>query len=143
MINTVLNKYLFKKVYKKKIKNIKFNSIKIGIIAIRALESGRLTPKQLEAIRRVVVRITKRTGKFWLRVFIDQPLMKKSKGSRMGKGAGSISFWVMDLKVGQIILEISAITLKIAKKIAKISEKKLPIKSEFIFKKINFNANVY
>lgn len=138
MINTLLNKYVFKKVYKKKIKNIKFNSIKIGIIGIRACESGRLTPKQLEAIRRVVVRITKRTGKFWLRVFVDQPLVKKSKGSRMGKGAGGISLWVMDIKVGQIILEISAITLKIAKRIVTVASGKLPIKSEFVFKKINY-----
>jgi large subunit ribosomal protein L16 len=91
MFDNVQNSYLFKKIYKKKIKNIKFNSVKIGIVAIRALESGRLTPKQLESIRRIVVRLTKRAGKFWLRVFVDQPLLKKSKGSRMGKGAGNIN----------------------------------------------------
>jgi ribosomal protein L16/L10AE len=64
MINSVIYKYKFKKVYKKKIKNIKFNSVCVGIIGIRARESGRLTPKQLEAIRRVIVKITKRAGKF-------------------------------------------------------------------------------
>jgi ribosomal protein L16/L10AE len=64
MITSMLHKYTFKKVYKKKIKNIKFNSIRVGIVGIRALESGRLTPKQLEAIRRVIVRVTKRAGKF-------------------------------------------------------------------------------
>ena len=42
---------------------MKFNTIRIGIIAIRSKESGRLTPKQLESIRLVTVRITKRTGK--------------------------------------------------------------------------------
>lgn len=90
MLNNIQNSYSFKKIYKKKIKNVKFNSIKVGIIAIRALESGRLTPKQLESIRRIVVRLTKRAGKFWLRVFVDQPIFKKSKSSRMGKGAGSV-----------------------------------------------------
>jgi ribosomal protein L16/L10AE len=64
MINSVIHKYTFKKVYKKKIKNTKFNSVCIGIVGIRARESGRLTPKQLEAIRRVIVRVTKRAGKF-------------------------------------------------------------------------------
>ena len=63
MINNIQTKYLFKKIYKKKIKNMKFNTIRIGIIAIRSKESGRLTPKQLESIRLVTVRITKRTGK--------------------------------------------------------------------------------
>lgn len=139
MINTVMHKYTFKKVYKKKIKNIKFNSVNVGVVGVRARESSRLTPKQLEAIRRVIVRVTKRAGKFWLRVFVDQPLVKKSKGSRMGKGAGNIALWVMDVKVGQIILEISAITIKIAKKILVTVAGKLPIKSEFVFKKLNYN----
>jgi len=73
-----------------------------------------------------------------LRVFADQPLLKKSKGSRMGKGAGNINLWVMDLKVGQIILEISAITIKIAKKIVLSAMGKLPVNSEFVFKKMNY-----
>jgi ribosomal protein L16/L10AE len=64
MINNIKNSFSFKKIYKKKIKNIKFNSVKLGIVGIRALESGRLTPKQLESIRRIVVRLTKRAGKF-------------------------------------------------------------------------------
>jgi large subunit ribosomal protein L16 len=135
MLDNIQNSYSFKKIYKKKIKNYKFNAIKIGIVGIRALESGRLTPKQLESIRRVLVRLTKRAGKFWLRIFPDYPIVKKSKGSRMGKGAGTIDLWVMDVKLGQIILEISAITLKIAKKIVLTSIGKLPINSEFIFKK--------
>lgn len=143
MLNNIQNSYSFKKIYKKKIKNVKFNSIKIGVVGIRALESGRLTPKQLESIRRIVVRLTKRAGKFWLRVFVDQPIFKKSKGSRMGKGAGSVHLWVMDLKVGQILLEISAITIKVAKKIVTSAIGKLPVNSEFIFKKMNYiNAKI-
>jgi large subunit ribosomal protein L16 len=143
MINNIQSSYSFKKVYKKKIKNVKFNSIKIGIVGIRALESGRLTPKQLESIRRILVRLTKRAGKFWLRVFVDQPLVKKSKGSRMGKGSGNIDLWVMDVKLGQVILEISAITIKVAKKIVVSSLGKLPMNSEVIFKTINYiNAKI-
>jgi len=64
MLDNIQNSFSFKKIYKKKIKNVKFNKISVGIVAIRALESGRLIPKQLEAIRRIVVRLTKRTGKF-------------------------------------------------------------------------------
>jgi large subunit ribosomal protein L16 len=71
---------------------------------------------------------------------VDQPLVKKSKGSRMGKGAGNIALWVMDVKVGQVILEISAITIKIAKKILVTTSTKLPVKSEFVFKKFNYNV---
>jgi len=56
----------------------------------------------------------------------------------MGKGVGNIDLWVMDVKLGQIILEISAITIKVAKKIVSSSLGKLPMNSEIIFKNINF-----
>jgi ribosomal protein L16/L10AE len=46
----------------------------------------------------------------------------------------------MDVKVGQMVLEISAITIKIAKKILITAAGKLPIKSEFVFKKLNYNV---
>jgi ribosomal protein L16/L10AE len=56
----------------------------------------------------------------------------------MGKGSGSIDLWVMDIKLGQVILEISAITIKVAKKIVLGSLGKLPMNSEVIFKTINY-----
>jgi ribosomal protein L16/L10AE len=80
----------YKKNYKKKIKNINFNKLKADFLGIRILESCRLTAKQLEAIRRVFVRETKREGSFFIRVQNNQLLTKKSKGSRMGKGVGSV-----------------------------------------------------
>jgi ribosomal protein L16/L10AE len=64
MFDKIQNTNKFKKIYKKKIKSFKFNMVEIGIIGVRALESARLTPKQLESIRRVVVRKTQRLGKF-------------------------------------------------------------------------------
>lgn len=49
----------------------------------------------------------------------------------------------MDLKVGQILLEISAITIKVAKKIVMSALGKLPVNSEFVFKKMNYiNAKI-
>jgi ribosomal protein L16/L10AE len=61
----------------------------------------------------------------------------------MGKGSGNIDLWVMDVKLGQVILEISAITIKVAKKIVVSSLGKLPMNSEVIFKTINYiNAKI-
>ena len=56
--------YKYKKQHKLRIKNSKFNYLITGLFGIRILESCRLTSKQLEAIRRVFVRLTKREGKF-------------------------------------------------------------------------------
>jgi large subunit ribosomal protein L16 len=131
----------FKKIFKKKIKGLKFNFVKVGIVGIRALESARINPNQLEAIRRVVVRKTQRTGKFLLRTFIDQPLTKKSKGSRMGKGVGAIDLWVLDIKVGQIILEISAVSKDLAISILKRAASKLPMNVDLVVKKIWYTKN--
>ena len=135
MFNNIQNSYKFTKIYKKKIKNFRFNCLTVGIIGIRSLESIRITPTQLESIRRVVVRKTQRQGKLWLRSFIDQSLTKKSKGSRMGKGTGAINLWVLDIKVGQILLEISTISLDLAKKILMGTLSKLPMKSTLVFKR--------
>jgi len=86
----MLNSVKYKKLYKKKIKNFKFNFLVEGIMGVRVLESCRITLKQLEAIRRIFVRITKREGRFFIRMHLNQSVTKKSKGSRMGKGVGSI-----------------------------------------------------
>jgi ribosomal protein L16/L10AE len=56
----------------------------------------------------------------------------------MGKGVGNVDLWVMDVKLGQVILEISAITIKLAKEIVSSSIGKLPMNSEVIFKEINY-----
>ena len=84
--------------YKKKHKKIIFlniltkflGSIQYGYFGIKAISSGVLTVKQVETVRRIFVRITKRTGKLFIRVFFQQPLTAKALMSRMGKGVGSI-----------------------------------------------------
>jgi len=60
-----------------------------GFYALRALETGFITPEQLESSRRIISRITKRSGKILLKVKFAQALTKKPLLSRMGKGCGS------------------------------------------------------
>jgi hypothetical protein len=48
----------------------------------------------------------------------------------------------MDIKVGQIILEVSSITIKVAKKIAYSAIGKLPVNSEFIFKNNGYDSSI-
>jgi len=86
---------IYKKKHKKKkvglIKNY-LGSIKFGLYGIKAIESGILLTQEIEAIRRIVSRITKRTGKLFIRIFFCQPITKKPLKSRMGKGVGLIKF---------------------------------------------------
>ena len=53
-----------------------------------------MTARQIEAARRAMTRHVKRQGKIWIRVFPDKPITKKPLEVRMGKGKGSVEYWV-------------------------------------------------
>jgi len=77
-------------------------SINYGYFGIKSMSSGILTTKQVETLRRIFVRITKRTGKLFIRVFFQQPLTVKPLLSRMGKGVGSIKNWISYIRKGTV-----------------------------------------
>lgn len=112
----------------------KGNKIIFGKYAIKVLEEARLTARQIEATRRIIVRKMKRLGFLWIRVFPDIPVTAKPTENRMGKGKGAVSFWVAKVKSGQILFEISGISLENAKKVLKAGSNKLPVKTKFIYK---------
>jgi large subunit ribosomal protein L16 len=58
----------------------------------------------------------------------------------MGKGKGAVSFWVAKVKKGQILFEISGISLENAKKVLKAGSNKLPIKTKFIARSVEEEA---
>lgn len=107
-----------------------------GLLALQSLENGRLTYKQIEACRKSVRRVLKKRGNVFLRVFTDVSLTKKSVASRMGKGKGAHNIWVSLIKKGQIICEISNISIEIfirSFKALQSASSKLPIKSKIIY----------
>nr|YP_010616484.1 ribosomal protein L16 [Peronosclerospora sorghi]WAU47955.1 ribosomal protein L16 [Peronosclerospora sorghi] len=128
------NKY--KKQFKGKIlgKTIKGSKIIYGKYALKVLEESRLTSKQIEATRKIIIRKMKKLGFVWIRIFPDIPVTTKPTENRMGKGKGTVSFWIAKVKKGQILYEISGISLENAKKVLKAGSNKLPVKTKFIYK---------
>ena len=126
----------YKKQFKGKLVGKTSKSYKIiyGKYAIKTLEESRLTARQIEATRRIIVRKMKRLGFLWIRIFPDTPVTAKPTENRMGKGKGSVSFWVAKVKKGQVLYEISGISSENAKKVLKAGSNKLPIKTKFIIK---------
>jgi large subunit ribosomal protein L16 len=59
-----------------------------GILAIKSIDNGKLTYKQIEACRKSIRRILEKKGNVFLRVFTNISVTKKSVASRMGKGKG-------------------------------------------------------
>lgn len=108
------------------------NFIAFGDIAIKAVESGRIDSRQIEAARIAMTRHTKRMGKVWIRVFPDKPVTAKPLETRMGKGKGAVEKWVMNIKPGRIIYEMAGIDDTLAREALALAQSKLPFKTKII-----------
>jgi len=62
-----------------------------GHFALKALQAGRLTFKQIEAARRSIRRSSNKDGNLWINLFTNFSISKKPVGSRMGSGKGAHS----------------------------------------------------
>ncbi|MEZ4519581.1 MAG: 50S ribosomal protein L16 [Chloroflexota bacterium] len=103
-----------------------------GEFGLQALEPGWITSRQIEAIRRSIVRQMRRRGKYWIRIFPDKPVTAKPAETRMGKGKGSVDHWVAVVKPGRVIFEVSGVPEEIARDALRLAGYKLPIKTQVI-----------
>jgi large subunit ribosomal protein L16 len=108
------------------------NSLAFGTYGLKAVELGRINSRQIEAGRVALSRTMKRTGKIWIRVFPDKPLTAKPVGVRMGKGKGSVEEWVMNIKPGRIIFEITGVNDETAVRALTLAAAKLPFKTKIV-----------
>jgi large subunit ribosomal protein L16 len=106
--------------------------ISFGTFAIKALEPGRITARQLEAARISVTRAMKREGQVWIRIFPDKPITKKPAEVRMGKGKGAPEYWVAVVKPGTIIFESAGVSLQVAQDSMRLAAQKLPVRTSFV-----------
>jgi large subunit ribosomal protein L16 len=74
-----------------KIEKIRSCVVKQGVYGVKAVNQGILTPKQVEAARRVISRVTKRSATVLILLNFEHPLTKKPLLTRMGRGCGIIS----------------------------------------------------
>ena len=103
-----------------------------GKYGLQALDAGWITSRQIEAIRRSIVRQMRRRGKYWVRIFPDKPVTAKPAETRMGKGKGSVDHWVAVVKPGRIIFEISGVPDDIAMDALRSAGYKLPIRTQVV-----------
>jgi len=103
-------------------------TVSFGDYGIKAMSNGYITNRQIEAIRRVIVRENRKTGKIWTRIFPDIPYTKKGLEMPMGKGKGWVTHYVARVKRGAILMELSWLSRKDAEEVIKQVGYKLPIK---------------
>jgi large subunit ribosomal protein L16 len=84
-----------------------------------------------------MVRQMRRRGKVWIRVFPDKPITKRAAESRMGKGKGSVEFWVAVAKPGRVLFEIGGgVPEDVAKDALRLAAYKLAIKTQIIQREV-------
>ena len=106
--------------------------VTFGDYGLQALDSGKLTARQIEAARIAMTRHTKRQGKIWIRIFPDKPITKKPAETRMGKGKGAVEAWVAVIKRGRVLYEMQGVPEDVAREPLRLAAHKLPINTRFL-----------
>ena len=106
--------------------------VQFGEYGLKALESGWLTNRQIEAARVAMTRKIKRGGKVWINVFPDKPVTKKPAETRMGSGKGSPEGWVSVIKPGRVMFELAGVPEPLAKEALRLAGQKLSVKTKVV-----------
>ena len=109
-----------------------------GEFGLQALSPGWVSARQIESVRRAVVRHMKRRGRYWIRIFPDKPVTQRAAETRMGKGKGSVDRWVSVVKPGRIIFEISDVPEDVAREALRLASYKLSIKTQIVSREEQF-----
>jgi large subunit ribosomal protein L16 len=110
-------------------RNVEFAFGDFGLIA---LESGRITEKQIEALRKAVVRGLQRKGQVFKKIFPHTPFTKKPIAVRMGKGKGPVEGHGSPILKGELIIEIDGVDEPTAFNALELGKYKLGFKTKIV-----------
>ena len=108
------------------------NKVTDGEYGIQAVTGALVTGNQIEAARIAMTRYIKRGGKVWIKIFPDKPVTKKPAETRMGKGKGSVDYWVAVVKPGRVMFELSGVAEETAREALRLAVHKLPLKCKIV-----------
>ncbi len=108
------------------------NVISFGDYGLKAVGRGRITARQIESARRAMTRHIKRGGKIWIRVFPDKPITQKPLEVRMGKGKGSVEYWVAQIQPGKVLYEVQGVSEDLAREAFALAAAKIPVPTTFV-----------
>ncbi|MCI6796403.1 MAG: 50S ribosomal protein L16 [Succinatimonas sp.] len=112
------------------------SKVDFGEFGLKATSRGQITSREIEAARRAFTREMKRAGKVWIRVFPDKPITQKALGVRMGKGKGTVEYWVAPIQPGRVLFEIGGIPEEVAREAFRLASAKLSVTTTFVRKQV-------
>ena len=107
-------------------------AVQFGDYGLKALESGWITNRQIEAARIAMTRKIKRGGKVWINVFPDKSVTAKPAETRMGSGKGSPEHWVAVIKPGRVMFELAGVPEPLAREALRLAGQKLSVKTKVV-----------
>ncbi|MCD7750229.1 MAG: 50S ribosomal protein L16 [Lachnospiraceae bacterium] len=110
------------------------NTITYGDYGLVALEPCWVKSNQIEAARVAATRYMKRTGKVWIKIFPDKPVTATPAETRMGKGKGSVEYWVAVVKPDRVLFEVGGVPEETAKEALRLASHKLPLRCKIVSK---------
>jgi large subunit ribosomal protein L16 len=129
-------KMKFRKLHKGRIKGKAQagNSLSSGDFGLMAVESGKITARQIEAARIAMTRHIKRGGQVWIKIFPYKPITKKPAETRMGSGKGAVDHYVAPVRAGRVLYEMHGVDRAVALEALSLAASKLPIKTKLLFR---------
>ena len=129
-------KQKFRKAFKGRIHGIAHSGVDFafGSFGLRALEPGRMSANQIEAVRKCVSRSVKRGGRFWSRMFPHLPVTAKPIEVRMGGGKGGPEKFVARVYPGSMLFELDGVSEEMARLAFELASAKLPFAVKFVKK---------
>jgi large subunit ribosomal protein L16 len=111
---------------------IKGSVLNFGEFGLKTLQNGSIKNNQIEAVRVLLARQLRGSGKVWIRCFPQKSVTKKPAETRMGKGKGDLSHWVAMVKRGAVLFELGGIPESIARTALRLAAFKLPLRTKFV-----------
>lgn len=106
--------------------------ISFGEYALKAMECGWISSRQIESGRKVLTRYTQKGGRVWIRIFPYKPVSDKPPEVRMGGGKGDVVEYVAVIKPGRVIFEMGGIPPEMAREALESAGAKLPLKTKYL-----------
>lgn len=111
---------------------VKGSSLNFGEFGLKALQNSIIKNTQIEAVRVLLARQLRGSGKVWIRIFPHKSITKKPAETRMGKGKGDLACWVAPVKRGAVLFELGGIPEALARTALRLAAFKLPLRTKFI-----------
>jgi large subunit ribosomal protein L16 len=124
----------FRKMQKGRVKGLAYrgSTVAYGSFAIKTMDVGFISSRQIESARIAITRYMKREGKVWIRIFPDKPMTSKPAEVRMGKGKGAPSHWVAPVRPGRIMFEVDGVTRETAHEALRLGAQKLSVRCKIV-----------